>query len=81
MALLFSGGTFLFVSTHVMAGMENPSSASALSTSQNGHHFREEMPEPIDPPPMKSSRRIALFLCGMLTPLVLNIVMGHHHDH
>lgn len=81
MALLFSAGTFLFVSTHVMAGMESPSSGTTPQSAQNGHHLREELPELPDSPQIKSSRRITLFLAGMLTPFVLSIAMGHRHGH
>lgn len=67
MALLFSAGTFLFVATHVMAEMDSPS--------PSGDH------ESNHPQSNGKKVRITYFLLGMLAPLVLSALLGHHHGH
>jgi hypothetical protein len=64
-ALLFSAGTFLFVSTHVMADMESSSHPTD--------------PDIIPQDRMTKRARISYFLVGMMTPLLLSALMGHHH--
>lgn len=68
MALLFSAGTFLFVSTHVMADMDTPPTS---------HSTDSEVPHD----KVSKRARISYFLVGMLTPLLLSMLMGHHHGH
>lgn len=69
MALLFSAGTFLFVSTHVMADIDATSNVSS--------HDGES---PTETPSSKRSR-IVYFVLGMMTPLLLSMLLGHHHGH
>ncbi|KAM0787604.1 hypothetical protein ACM66B_003672 [Microbotryomycetes sp. NB124-2] len=80
--LVFSGGTFLFVATHVMQD-DNQSSSSSLSSSSspdestNGgadsspydHHHAHAG---------SNSAKMALVISGMITPFVLTMLIGHH---
>lgn len=62
-ALVFSGGTFLFVATHVMKAKEEASSDDEADGSQD----------------IDGKQRMALVLGGMFTPLLLSSVVGHGH--
>jgi hypothetical protein len=73
MALLFSAGTFLFVSTHVMAEIE--------ASSSSGSH---SLPTSLDDPAHISAKyrkraKMAAFVMGMMVPLLLSTLLGHHH--
>ena len=84
MALLFSAGTFLFVSTHVMSTMESgkrTNASSVVATCAPGSASRLHFSEHGQAPTMKTRTRIGLFVAGMLTPLVLSALFGHHHGH
>lgn len=68
LALTFSGGTFLFVATHVVKG-DDHSPAHAIGGSED-----EESES-------KLSKRAStvISLIGMCTPLVLSKLVGHGH--
>lgn len=63
-ALVFSGGTFLFVATHVMKDKEGSSESSE----------GEETPGTVS-----DKRKMVLVLGGMVTPLLLSRLVGHGH--
>lgn len=68
-ALVFSGGTFLFVATHVMKGAEGVDSEGSEEK-----HEREATAGADD-----ARMKMALVIGGMCTPLVLSKLVGHGH--
>ena len=84
-ALLFSAGTFLFVSTHVMVDMEGamsqqtsspPSTHAVSGASTISGEVLESMPFAGR---ISKRSRVLLFLAGMATPVLLSVVIGGHH--
>ena len=75
MALLFSAGTFLFVSTHIM----NDSNKHSHGDSSSDISLSDETCTAAG----KSGRRarMLLFISGMAIPLVLSHLMAGHHGH
>ncbi|KAF8599450.1 hypothetical protein BDV93DRAFT_526110 [Ceratobasidium sp. AG-I] len=65
-ALLFSGGTFLYVATVLQ-----PISSSAAGS---GHHHHGEAE-------LKPGVRVLLTVLGMFFPLLAGSVLGHGHEH
>jgi len=64
-ALLFSGGTFLYVATVIQ--------------DVSGHSHGVEMEDDALPQEMGAYTRLGLLFVGMLTPLVLSSLVGHGH--
>ncbi|CAD6576125.1 MAG: hypothetical protein CYPHOPRED_005878 [Cyphobasidiales sp. Tagirdzhanova-0007] len=74
MALLFSAGTFLFVSTHVMADIEASNQSAVhlpITSGEEAWSLRAN----------QRRTKIGLFLAGMATPLLMTIILGGHHGH
>ncbi|KAK4056792.1 hypothetical protein OIO90_002041 [Microbotryomycetes sp. JL221] len=73
-ALVFSGGTFLFVATHVMNhshsnhGDQDQDDDDEQQLGHHHHHHHEPT----------GRRKVALVILGMLTPFVLTQLIGHH---
>lgn len=68
LALVFSGGTFLFVATHVMKGGEG---AEGEGVEEKGER---ELGAAVG-----GRMRMGLVIAGMCTPLVLSKIVGHGH--
>lgn len=68
LALVFSGGTFLFVATHVMKGGE----------SGEGDGVEEKCERELGAA-VGGRLRMGLVMAGMCTPLVLSKIVGHGH--
>ncbi|GAA5877684.1 hypothetical protein JCM3774_006641 [Rhodotorula dairenensis] len=80
LALVFSGGTFLFVATHALREQEKREErkqrqAAAAAGGSGGGDMGD------DPPPryLGQKGRLALVLIGMLLPAVLTRLVGHGH--
>ncbi|EJU03088.1 Zinc/iron permease [Dacryopinax primogenitus] len=64
-ALLFSGGTFLYVATVIQ--------------DVSGHSHAPEVEEATPTEELSVSTRLTLLVTGMLTPLVMSTLVGHKH--
>ncbi|KAF2423692.1 Zinc/iron permease [Tothia fuscella] len=81
-ALIFSGGTFLYVAMHAMQAVSAPS----VPPTSNGHYSAADDGEfggssPYTPPTSQKSGKmeVALMVVGMLLPLLTQV--GHAHSH
>lgn len=68
LALVFSGGTFLFVATHVVREQEKK---HERAEGEPGAMREEER--------IGDKARVALVVAGMLTPAILGKIVGHGH--
>lgn len=68
-ALVFSGGTFLFVATHAVTELEGKQQIKGAGRN-NGEELRIGQGR---------KGRLALILMGMVTPGILSQLVGHGH--
>lgn len=88
LALVFSGGTFLFVATHALREQEKREERKQRQETASSHGPRGadgELLAPADGDPPRPPRylgqkgRLVLVLAGMLLPAVLTRLVGHGH--
>ncbi|KAG0667230.1 hypothetical protein C6P46_002642 [Rhodotorula mucilaginosa] len=76
LALVFSGGTFLFVATHALREQEKREERKQRQAAAAASSLDE-----LDPPPagLGDKARLVLVLVGMVLPATLSRVVGHGH--
>ncbi|GAA5830742.1 hypothetical protein JCM11251_001060 [Rhodosporidiobolus azoricus] len=84
LALVFSGGTFLFVATHAVKEQENKAARTGGGGSQSGHRQHEgedgwDGGEGAEEEALSERARMALMIGGMVFPGLLGRLVGHGH--
>lgn len=76
LALVFSGGTFLFVATHALREQEKREERKQRQAAASSV-------DELDPPPagLGDKARLVLVLIGMVLPATLSRIVGHGHGH
>ncbi|ORY35533.1 Zinc/iron permease [Naematelia encephala] len=72
-ALLFSGGSFLYVATVIQ-----PLSAPSPHSHTHSHHTSADLGEENDPP-LGKYLRTGMLVGGMIAPVILAALVGDHH--
>lgn len=77
LALVFSGGTFLFVATHALREQEKREERKQRQAVAAAASSIDELDPP--PPGLGDKARLVLVLVGMVLPATLSRVVGHGH--